>query len=102
MSCSERNKGWTIWLGHDDADEIFYFYNLSSNDADEKITLKDVMKEYSTVQNIENIGRLRCDNLLMERSKNDETYRDSVRTSYERTKEIIIPENVNFYYFNTV
>lgn len=102
VSCTERNKGRTVWLGHDDADERFYFYNLSSNDTDEKITLKDVMKEYTTVQNFENIGGLRCDNIWMERSNNDETYRDSVRTSYERTKEIIIPENVNFYYIHAI
>lgn len=100
VSCTERNKGRTVWLGHDDADERFYFYdelNSSNN-----ITFEDVMREYTTEDNIKNIGGLRCNNMWMERLKNDTTYRDSYKSSSECTKDIIIPENVDFYYIHSI
>ena len=60
------------------------------------------MREYTTEDNIKNIGGLRCNNMWMERLENDTTYRNSYKKSSENTKDIIIPENVGFYYIHSI
>ena len=93
VSCTERNRGRTVWLGHNDVDEFFY-YRETYNDTIFNITASDVMKEYTTVKKFNTICYLMCPNLWMRRFSNDTTIADSVQYHHERTKGIIIPEKL--------
>lgn len=102
ISCNERNRGRTVWLAHNDVDEIFYHHINGQKDTASTATIAELMKKYTKFENFKYSSGLKCPNLWMKRLKDDTTYADSIQKYNQRTKSITIPENVNFYYIHTV
>ena len=102
ISCNERNRGRTVWLAHNDVDELFYHHENGKGDTTSNITISELLKKYTTVDNFNQISGLKCPNLWMERLKDDKTYADSIQKYNQRTKGITFPENVEFYYVHSV
>lgn len=99
-SCIERNRGRTIWLGHNDVDERFFYLNdknLSLN-----LTIKNALKKYTTVSVFEKFSGLKCPNFWMKRLDNDTSLVNKKSDHFYRTKGILFPENVGFYYIHSV
>lgn len=95
-SCTERNKGRTIWLGHDDVDERFF--NTQTNE-----TIYEYLKRFTQNNNVKEIGGLLTPNEWMERLDDDTTFTDNNnREYYAKAKNIIVPDNVEFYYVHLV
>lgn len=103
ISCNERNRGRTVWLAHNDVDEMFYYLANGDQNIESNITIAEILKnKYTNVNNIEISSGLKCPNLWMKRLSNDDIISDSIKKQNQRTKGITIPENVNFYYVHFV
>lgn len=96
ISCIERNKDRTIWLGHNDVDERFF--NTETNE-----TIFEYMKKFTENNDVNDIGALLTPNEWMERFENDTTFTDNGNREYfAKAKNIIMPDNVEFYYVHKI
>lgn len=97
-SCIERNRGRTVWLAHNDVDERFFHINSDSN-----FTVSEILNKYTNVLNFEKFSGLKCPNVWMKKFSNDSTFADVRQLDhFYRTKGIIFPENVGYYYIHSV
>lgn len=96
ISCIERNKDRTIWLGHNDVDERFF--NTETNE-----TVFEYMKRFTENNDVSDIGALKTPNEWMEMLANDTTFTDNGNREYfVKAKNIIVPNNVEFYYVHQI
>lgn len=97
-SCVYRNKNRTKWLGINDVDEFFYNPNPKTKDT-VNVTLKKIhYKEFA-----KDHGGIITPNVWMKiEDDGKKIYQDDFFSEGERTKCIVIPDNVFFYNVHTV
>lgn len=95
-SCIYRNKNRTLWLGINDVDEYFYNPNQKTKD-----TVNITMSKIYYSDFISKYGGIITPNVWM-KIENGKVYQDDVYTEFERTKCIIVPDNVFAFSVHTV
>ena len=95
MSCLRRNLNRTVWLGMNDVDEYFYSY---SND----VTISESIQRFTNEDFFSTYGGLVAPNLFMKAMSDGIVRQDSKMNFHERTKCIIIPDNVNQYVIHKI
>lgn len=95
MSCLRRNRDRTLWLGMNDVDEYFYSFlqDIPISESILRFTNKDFFSRYSGIV---------AANVFMKVQKDGTIQHDEKFSFEERTKCIIIPNNVNQYMIHHV